>query len=134
MSDDLNELTDRLNAVLAEETELLNALDLTAATNLLSRKQDAVAALQGAIIAGVKTGDMGEDQTAALRERAQLLAELGEANRQAIERGLALQTQLIKTIAQAVPKARAAEAPNYQPDGSKVPARPPEFYAFRRQM
>lgn len=134
MSDDLNELTERLNAVLAEETGFLDALDLAAATNLLSRKQDAVAALQGAIIAGVDTGGMDEDQTEALRGRAQQLAELAEANRQAIERGLSLQTQLIQTIAQAVPKARAAEAPVYQPDGSKVPARPPESYAFQRQM
>lgn len=134
MSDDLSELTERLNRVLAEETGLLDALDLAAATNLLPRKQDAVAALQSAIIAGVHTADLDERQMDALRGRAQRLTELGEANRQAIERGLALQTQLIQTIAQAVPKARAGEAPVYQADGTKIPPRPPESYAFQRQM
>ena len=42
--------------------------------------------------------------------------------------------RLIETIAQAVPRGRAAEAPVYQPDGSQVPARPPEAYAFMSRM
>ena len=40
----------------------------------------------------------------------------------------------IQAIAAAVPRARAVEAPVYQPDGSKTPPRPPEAYAFLSRM
>ena len=59
---------------------------------------------------------------------------LAEMNRTAIERGVALQMRVIQAIATAVPRARAAEAPVYQPDGSKAPPRPPEAYAFLSRM
>ncbi len=133
MSDDLNQLTQTLNAVLAEETERLDALDHAAAIDLLPRKRDAVAALQGAVSAGVDTEDMDEEQLAALREDAQVLAQLVEENRHAIERALALQTELIQVIAQAVPKA-VEPAPAYQPDGAKPREWTPKPCAFQSEM
>ena len=134
MSNDLSQLAKTLNAVLAEETDFLDALDHAGAVELLPRKQDAVAALQGAIAAGVDTAGMDEDTLDALKWQAEVLGDLAEANRLAIERAIILQTEVIQTIANAVPKGRATEAPSYQPDGSKVPSRPFEPYAFNGQM
>jgi hypothetical protein len=134
MTENLIELTERMNQVLAEENALLDSLDLPGATALLTRKRNAVAALQGALAGGNTTSAELSAEAEKLRESLQRLALLGEANRTAIERGLALQMRLIQTIAQAVPRARALEAPVYQPNGSKVPARPPEAYAFLSRM
>jgi hypothetical protein len=151
--------TDRLNGVLAEENALLDALDLKAAVALLGRKRDAVAALQNTL-AGWKpaaepnaaepnaedpnaedpnagetiTGETGTGDAEKLQDSMRRLAALSHQNRVAIERGLALQTRLIQTIARAVPRARAQEAPVYQPNGTQLPPRPPEAYAFRSRM
>lgn len=62
------------------------------------------------------------------------MAAAAEATRVAIESGLALQMRVIQAIATAVSRARAVEAPLYQPEGTKVPARPPEAYAFLSRM
>jgi hypothetical protein len=134
MTDDLAELTDRLTEVLAEETALLDALDLGGAGALLPRKRDAVAALQGAVAGGKAMAELAAGQAEMLRDSVQRMSEVAEANRAAIERGLALQMRLIEAIAQAVPRARATEAPVYQPDGSQLPPRPPEAYAFLSRM
>ena len=129
----LGNLSDRLSEVLAEETALLDALDLAGAGGLLARKRDAVAALQGALAGGaVATSDA--DGATALRDSVQRMLDLAKANRAAVERGLALQMRLVQAIAQAVPRARATEAPSYRPDGSKVATRPPEAYAFLSRM
>jgi hypothetical protein len=139
MHEALIELTDTLNGVLAEENALLNALDLPAAMGLLDRKRDAVAALQGTF-AGWKSGadlsavELSAEDAEKLQDSMRRLAVLSHENRAAIERGLALQTRLIQTIAQAVPRARAQEAPVYQPNGTQLPPRPPEAYAFRSRM
>lgn len=134
MSDDLNQLTKTLSAVLAEETNFLDALDYAAAVDLLPRKQDAVAALQGAIVAGIDTTDMDEDMLETFKWQAKMLGDLAEANGRAIERAMTLQTEVIQTIANAVPTGRATEAPAYRPDGTKAPPRPFEPYAFNGQM
>lgn len=136
MSDELAGLVDQVTAVLQEETALLDALNLPAATGLLSRKRDAVAALQGALSsAGDGAGSGGDEEGSdKLRDSARRMADAAEVNRVAIERGLELQMRLIQAIAQAVPRARAVEAPVYQPDGSQVPARPPDAYAFLSRM
>jgi hypothetical protein len=135
MIDNLVALTERLNQVLAEENALLDALDLPGATALLTRKREAVAALQAAIASiGNTTSSEISDEAEKLRVSLQRLASLGEANRTAIERSLTLQMRLIQIIAQAVPRARAQEAPVYQPNGSQLPARPPEAYAFLSRM
>jgi hypothetical protein len=135
MTDDLFSLTERLNLVLAEENALLDALDLPGAVALLTRKREAVTALQNALASGTTAASAELSEEAdMLRESLQRLAVLGTANRAAIERSLALQMRLIQTIAQAVPRARAAEAPFYQPNGSQVPGRPPEAYAFLSRM
>jgi hypothetical protein len=134
MSNDLIELTDTLNQVLAEETALLDALDLQAAGLLLHRKRDAVAALQGALSDGTAAMAFSPTDAEKLREGMHRLTELGQANREALERGLTLQQRLLQTIAEAVPRARALEAPVYQPNGSQVPPRPPEAYAFQSRM
>jgi hypothetical protein len=70
----------------------------------------------------------------ALRRSVALLEQLSETNRAAIERGLALQMRLIETIATAVPRARAAQAPTYRYNGSQMPPRPPEAFAFVSRM
>jgi hypothetical protein len=134
MTRDLVELTDRLSAVLGEETALLDALDLSAAGALLARKRDAVAALQEALADGPVAMEPDAEPAAALRRSVRHMADQADANRVAIERGLAVQMRLVEAIAQAVPRARATEAPIYQPDGSKVPAKPPEAFAFLSQM
>ena len=131
---ELANLADRLSQVLEEETALLDALDLPAATGLLARKSDAVAALQGALSAGGATREPGMEASEELRESVRRMAEVADANQAAIERGLAVQMRLVEAIAHAVPRARAVEAPVYQQDGSKVAARPPEAYAFLSQM
>jgi hypothetical protein len=133
VADDLVALTDQLALVLEDETALLEALNLPGAVKLLSRKRDAVAALEGALAAGA-AAELDEEQSEALRESFERMARNAGANRVAIERGLALQMRLIDTIAQAIPRGRALEAPCYQPDGRKVPARPPEAYAFLSRM
>jgi hypothetical protein len=139
MHDDLINATEALNGVLAEETALLNALDLPAAVALLDRKRDAVAALANTL-AGWKAAaqasapELSADDAENLQASMQRLADLSGENRTAIERGLSLQTRLIQTIAQTVPRARAQEAPIYQPNGTQLPPRPPEAYAFRSRM
>lgn len=130
----LGELSDRLSAVLAEETALLDALDLSGAGGLLARKRDAVAALQGALAGGGAAIPDDADRATALRDSVRRMLDLADANRAAVERGLALQMRLVQAIAQAVPRARATEAPSYQPDGSKVATRPPQAYAFLSRM
>ncbi len=135
MTEELVDLTEHMNQILAEENALLDALDLPAAGALLARKREAVRALQAALVSGrAATSAELSVEAERLRESLQRLAVLGEANRAAIERGLALQMRLMQTIAQAVPRARASEAPVYQPDGSQVPGRPPEAYAFLSRM
>jgi hypothetical protein len=135
MTERLRDLADRLSLVLEEETALLEALDLSAAGGLLARKRAAVAALQAALIA-VPEPDLlrGPGTDTALRDSVRRLAALAAANRAAVARGLALQTRLIETIARAVPRARAEEAPTYRPDGGKLPTRPPQPYAFLSRM
>lgn len=129
----LTEAADRLSDVLSAETALLEAFDLRGAGALLPQKREAMAALQGA---APKEGGLtleGEDLDQ-LRASLHRLCTLAEGNRVAIERGLATQLQVIQAIARAVPKARAGEAPIYQPNGSKAPPRPPEAYAFLSRM
>ncbi len=134
MTDDLIELVDRLSEVLVEENALLEVLDLPAAVLLLTRKRDAVAALQGAFANGITVADPDAEKAELFRTSIQHLIELADVNRTAIERGLALQMRLIQTIAEAVPRARALEAPVYQKDGSQVPPRPADAYTFRSRM
>ena len=139
MNETLIEPTDALNGVLAEENALLNALDLPAAVKLLDRKRDAVAALQNTLAgwkaaAELNAPELSAEDAEKLQDSMQRLAALSHENRAAIERGLALQTRLIQTIARAVPRARAQQAPIYQPNGTQLPPRPPEAYAFRSRM
>jgi hypothetical protein len=133
MADALIELTDTLSEVLSEETDLLKQLDLPGAGGLLTRKREAVAALQKALANGAM-GAVPPDEAEALRASVQRMSALAEANEIAVEQGLAVQMRLIQTIAQTVPRARATEAPVYQPNGSQVPPRPPEAYAFLQRM
>ena len=134
MMADLASLTDQLADVLQQETELLDALDLAAAAALLARKRGAVAALQSAIAAGAANAPRSPEEDAALRDSVQRMTACAEANRAAIERGVALQMRVVQAIAAAVPRARATEAPVYQPNGSQLPPRPPEAYAFLSRM
>jgi hypothetical protein len=134
MTEDLLARTECLNQVLAEENALLDALDLPAAVGLLERKRLAVAALQEVLPNDPSALDLSPEDAEGLRESIDRLMQLGQENRAALERGLALQTRLIQTIAQAVPRARALDAPLYQANGSQLPPRPPEAYAFLSRM
>lgn len=134
MTDELIALTGRLSEVLTEETALLDALDLAGAGAMLAQKHDALAALQGVMAGGRAMAGIAEGHHAMLRESLAQLTVAGEANRTALERGLALQMRLIDAIAQAVPRARASESPVYRHDGSQLPPRPPEAFAFLSRM
>ncbi len=129
MNDTLVGLIARLNDIIARENALLEALDLRRAGALVAEKLGAQKALQAAC------AELGADQPDdALRSAIQLLDRLSAANREALERGLTLQMRLIQTIATAVPRARAAQAPIYQPNGSQLPPRPPAAFAFLSRM
>lgn len=130
----LAELADQLSDVLAAETALLESLDLREAGGLLGKKREATASLHGAMPKEGGLPPLEGQELDDLRASLHRLCTLTEANRVAIERGLATQLQVIQAIARAVPKARASEAPIYQPDGSKAPPRPPEAYAFLSRM
>jgi hypothetical protein len=142
MRADLVALIARLNDIIARETVLLEALDLRQAAALVGDKLAALQALQAACKAArnespADAGDDGVRRSAdddALRRSVALLEQLSETNRAAIERGLALQMRLIETIATAVPRARAAQAPTYRYNGSQMPPRPPEAFAFVSRM
>jgi hypothetical protein len=136
MIDTLIDLIARLSDIIARETLLLDALELPKAGALVGEKLSALKALQAAYMELEQSADKPDDaeREAALGSAIQLLERLGEANRAAIERGLALQMRLIQTIVQAVPRARAAQAPVYQHDGRQLPPRPPEAFAFLSRM
>lgn len=132
--EELSALADRLSEILEEENRLLDGLDLAAAAGLLPRKRDAVTALQGAVAAGNLAAGLPPEEAVVLRASLDRMSALAQENRAAIERGVAMQMRVIQAIATAVPRARAVEAPVYQPDGSKAPPRPPEAYAFLSRM
>jgi hypothetical protein len=136
MIDALIETTERLCGVLEAENAALEALDLPAAGALAGEKGQVTKALQATFLAvhgaGLKAD--GEAQEAALRATIDRLGRLTQANATLIEQGLALQMKLMRTIARAIPRARAAEAPVYQADGSQSPPRPPSAFAFASSM
>ncbi len=134
MADTLAMLTSQLNDVIAEETGLLDALDLRAAGGLLTRKRDAVMALQEALSTASAAAELASEHADQFRANAERLVLLSETNRLAVERGLALQMRLIESIAKAVPRARAQDAPTYRPDGTQLPPQPPEAYALLSRM
>jgi len=136
MIDALIETTERLCDVLMAENEALAALDLAAAGALAAEKGKATTALQETYlaVAGVGAKADGDEEAAALRAAIDRLALLTHANTALVEQGLALQMKLMRTIARAIPRARAAEAPVYRADGSQLPPRPPEAYAFESRM
>lgn len=136
MNDTLIALIARLNEVIARETALLEELDLRRAGALVGEKLSAQKALQAACMAAAqeRASSGGGEQDDALRGAIRQLDRLSAANRGALERGLTLQMRLIQTIATAVPRARAAQAPIYQPNGSQLPPRPPAAFAFLSRM
>jgi hypothetical protein len=113
-----------------QETALLDSLDYPAALRLLPHKQALVTALQNALAS--RPADMADE--ADLRARLTDMAAAATANQSALARSLGLQGKLMDTIAAAIPKARAEEAPFYRANGGKLPFRPPLPYAFTKQM
>jgi hypothetical protein len=136
MIDALIETTERLCDVLMAENEALAALDLAAAGALAAEKGKVATALQATCLAvsGVGARAEGDEEATALRAAIDRLAQLTYDNTGLVEQGLALQMKLMRTIARAVPRARAADAPFYQANGSQLPPRPPEAYAFESSM
>jgi hypothetical protein len=124
--DVLTELQD----LVEQETALLDSLDYPAAVRLLSSKQALTDALQAALAdRPAETADEPD-----LRARLTDLAAAADANQAALTRSLAVQAKLMDTIAAAIPRARAEEAPIYRANGGKLPFRPPLPYAFIKQM
>lgn len=132
--ENLAAIADRLSDILLQETILLDALDLPEAGALLERKRKALASLQFELDHSDASSWLERQELAELRGSLSRLQDRAEANRAALERGLGVQLQLIDAIARAVPQARANQAPIYQPNGSKIPQRPPDAYAFLSQM
>ena len=136
MIEALIETTERLCDVLAAENTALEALDLPTAGAMASEKGRVTKALQATFLAVSQAALKadGEVQEAALRAAIDRLGQLTHANTDLVEQGLALQMKLMRTIARAIPRARAAEAPIYQADGSQLPPRPPTAFAFASSM
>jgi len=118
MSDTLFAATTRLADLLAQENAALAALDLPRAAALLGEKQDAArsfAAAQQAAAAGATASPV-----------AARLRDLAEQNRRLLERGIAIQGEVIGLIAAALPK--TAGPPRYAATGA--PARGGRPVAF----
>ena len=130
MTEGLLGLLTELQDVVEQETALLDSLDYPAAVRLLPPKQALVTKLQAALS---ESPDVADDE-AELRARLTDVAAAAEANQAALVRSLTVQAKLMSTIAAAIPKARAEEAPTYRANGGKLPFRPPLPYAFLKQM
>lgn len=112
----------RLAEALHAENEALAALDLRRAAGLATAKVQATDAFAAACAAVAKTGARAEG--AARRDAADMtshLQALGLENRRLLERAIAIQSQVIETIAgAALPR---AAAPGYGAAGRQVPPR-----------
>ena len=99
----------RLAEALRAENEALAALDLPRAAGLATAKLRATDAFAAAYAAAAKTGARAEG--GARRDAAELttrLQSLGEENRRLLQRAIAIQSQVIETIAgAALPRAAA---------------------------
>ncbi|MCB4822324.1 hypothetical protein [Roseicella aerolata] len=112
----------RLAEALRAENEALAALDLPRAAGLATAKAQATDAFAAAYAAATKTGAKAEgparQDAAVLTTR---LQELGEENRRLLQRAIAIQSQVIETIAgAALPR---AAAPGYGAAGRPLAAR-----------
>ena len=130
MTEELVDLTEHMNQILAEENALLDALDLPAAGVCWPASAKRFRALQAALVSRpcchVRRTQRGGRETA---RKPSAPGGSWRANRAAIERGLALQMRLMQTIAQAVPRARAREIEGgYKPDQYSNPANPRAHY------
>lgn len=108
MSDTLFAATTRLADLLAQENAALAALDLPRAVALLREKQDAARSFAAAQQAAPAEGT-ASPVAARLRD-------LAEQNRRLLERGIAIQGEVIGLIAAALPK--AAGPPRYAATGA----------------
>ncbi|MBK1662220.1 hypothetical protein [Paracraurococcus ruber] len=109
MMDSLLAAGRRLAEALRAENEALAALDLPRAAGLATAKAQATDAFAAAYAAAAKTGARADgarrQETEALTSRLQAL---GEENRRLLQRAIAIQSQVIETIAgAALPKAAA---------------------------
>jgi hypothetical protein len=109
MMDALLAAGQRLAEALRAENEALAALDLPRAAGLTTAKVRATDAFAAAYAAAAKTGAKAEGMTR--RDAAELttrLQGLGEENRRLLQRAIAIQSQVIETIAgAALPRAAA---------------------------
>jgi hypothetical protein len=122
----------RLAEALRAENEALAALDLPRAAGLATAKLQATDAFAAACAAAAKTGTRAEGP--ARRDAAEMtdrLQQLGEENRRLLQRAIAIQSQVIETIAgAALPR---AAAPGYGAAGRPTMVRqaPPLAMATR---
>ena len=109
MMDALLAAGQRLAEALRAENEALAALDLPRAAGLTTVKQQATDAFAAAYAAATKTGARAEGSTRrTAAEMTTRLQHLGEENRRLLQRAIAIQAQVIETIAgAALPRAAA---------------------------
>lgn len=99
----------RLAEALRAENQALAVMDLAGAARLAQGKIQASDAFAAAYAAAAKTGARAEGPTrAAAQDLTQRLEALGAENRRLLERAIAVQSQVIETIASAATTARAA--------------------------
>ena len=118
-----------LATVLARENAALQALDLSRAAAMLGDKQKAAAAFLAAQSSpGAPPMPMSHGQREAAMAAAARLRDLAEENRRLLERAMQVQSRVIGTVAKAVPRRLAEQAPRYAAGGvSARPARMPAF-------
>lgn len=133
MIDALLQAGQRLAEALRAENEALAALDLPRAAGLTTAKVQATDAFAAACAAAAKTGARpagpARIDAAAMTSR---LQQLGEENRRLLQRAIAIQSQVIETIAgAALPR---AGAPGYGAAGRPAPSRRTPALAMARRV
>lgn len=100
MMDALLHAGQRLAEALDAENQALLRLDLSGAIPLAEAKQQATDAFAAACAAAARTGTRAEGSLrASTSELTQRLQSLGEENRRLLQRAIAIQAQVIETIA-----------------------------------
>lgn len=128
---DIVAAAEALSATLKSENAALEALDFKAAVVLLQKKQMHGRAFMTAQ-AQALANDIGGLPRARLRQLAVELGSLASDNKRLLERALTVQSRLIASLAQAVPRAKAANGgmDNYTADGRHRRERIPSAVAL----
>jgi len=120
----------RLSDLLLAENRALTAFDLATAAMIAPEKRRAVEAFTAAEAALRKAGGKAEgSERAALAELSTRLADLAAGNRRMLERALAAQDAVVRTLTAAAAPKPALYAPSGVTPGHAVPPPPVGFAA-----